>query len=184
MNASDTYMVNTSISEIRPTDQLVTTGVEVKAKELERTWDTSLLEDLVSAMSITSVLEGLEEDTSDIRLLLESLVNKYIYLLHPLPYYPDLIEWHGRIEPKRLGEILEMLGEDELFEILGKILVYKEEFDEGYIDYVGVEDVCESFRKFAKACGVAKPNIDGNLREKGYRCIVASALLLSKIVFG
>lgn len=182
MNASDTFMAN-SISGVqeftRLEPQKPTTLLEYGA----RTWDVDFIEDIVHAMSITSILEGLGEDSGDVRALLEGLVNEYIYLLHPLPYYPDLIKWHGSIKPRDMGSIIERMGEDGLFELLGKVLLYKEEFDEGYIDFIGVMDVCSAFEKFAHASGVPLPDL-GDGRDKGYRCIVASALLLSKIVFG
>lgn len=183
MNASDIYTVNTAINEIQPSSRTTLPSVEL-AKGYERKWDTSLLEDIVYTFSVVSVLEGLGEDVGDVKLLLENLVNEYMYLLHPLPYYPDLIKWHGEIKPRDKGAIIESLGEDELFEVLGKILIYKEEFDDGYIDNVGVEDVCTAFRKFVKASGVSEPKLGNDLRDRGYRCITATALLLSKIVFG
>ena len=146
--------------------------------------DLDFLEDYVAALSVYSILEGLGEVDADLSMLVQSLTNKYIYLLHPLPYYSDIIEWAGRIKPARLEEIFTEYGEDEIYELLGKVIIYKELFDQNSIDNLSVRDLCESVESFMRAARVEPPEWGGELRERAYRCITAVGVLLSKIVFG
>lgn len=146
--------------------------------------DLGFIEDYVAALSIYSILEGLGEVDEEFTMLVQSLTNKYIYLLHPLPYYSDIIEWAGKIKPADLEKIFTVFGEDEVYELLGKVVIYKELFDQNSIDNLSVRDLCESVEGFMEAVGVEPPVWGNELREKGYRCITAMGVLLSKIVFG
>ncbi len=146
--------------------------------------DLDFIEDYVAALSVYSILEGLGEVDEELTMLVQSLTNKYIYLLHPLPYYSDIIEWAGKIKPASLEKIFTVFGEDEIYELLGKVIIYKELFDQNSIDNLSVRDLCESVEGFMEAAGVKPPVWGDELREKGYRCITAMGVLLSKIIFG
>ncbi len=181
MDASSTIFTRTSTSVSGVISQPVL--IEPLFEEIGSR-DLDFIEDYVSALSIYSILEGLGEVDEELRALVQSLTNKYIYLLHPLPYYSDIIEWASKIKPASFEEIFTRMGEDEVYELLGKVIIYKELFDQNSIDNLSVRDLCENVETFMRAARVEPPSWGGELREKGYRCITAMGVLLSKIVFG
>ncbi len=181
MDASGTIFTKTttSISGVMSQSLLVEPVFEeISSRDLD------FIEDYVAALSVYSILEGLGEVDEEFTALVQGLTNKYIYLLHPLPYYSDIIEWAGKTRPVSLEKIFTTFGEDELYELLGKVVIYKELFDQNSIDNLSVRDLCESVEKFMEAAGVEPPAWGSELREKGYRCITAMGVLLSKIIFG